>query len=154
MTNQNLKSVFDALVNALQSDAALIAWCQDEFEEQPVIEYGVDPDDMPEGPSSALIRINPGSRSRTRGDNYRSHTLTVNTYVKESKKRIGSGWASLEAYEKLDEFTNLVEEVVYPTLQSLELAVSPFDGEPDHIIHPYAKAQLAYQIEIPARMPA
>ena len=154
MTASNLKSIFDSLVIALQADSALATWCSTQFSEQPQIEFGVDPDDPPNGPESTLIRINPGSRSRTRGDEYRSHTITVTTYINYSSARSGTRWSSIEALEKIDAFTNLVEEVVYPTFQGLGIAVSPYDGEPDQVIHPYAKAQLAYQIEIPARLPA
>lgn len=151
----NLKSCFYALINAYRSNAALNSWCLTEFSKKPSIQVGVDDEDPPElEPGSLAIHFIPGSRSRTRQMSKRSHGLVIRAYAHCVEKQTPeSEVLVLEAVDVIDTFISLIEEATIPTLEKSGIAITPLEGQPDEIIHPFARAELAYLIEIPSQLP-
>jgi len=159
----NLKTLFSELIRSYRSDAALNAWCNAEFEKKPRIVIGDDEEDPPElNVGDIEIHIIPGSRSRTRQMSKRSHNLTIRAYAYCINNRVPESEVPdvpetdvlvLEAVELIDTFISLVEEATIPVLQINGIAITPLDGESDKVIYPFAKAELAYLIEIPSKLP-
>jgi len=161
---RTIKAVFDLLIDKLQADTTLSTWCSTNFGEQPDIQCGLDDDDLPDMTGKLAIRIIPGSRSRTRGMAYRSHSLVVRAIIKDSSTRVPptvdpdadppevqeTGWKTLKALENVDAFISMIEAVVVNAIQGDGIAIAPYEGAPDQIIFPYARAELAYTIEIPS----
>lgn len=163
---RTLKAVFDLLIKTYQADASLIAWCNTNFSEQPEIQAGLDEDDLPQMSGKLAIRIIPGSRSRTRGMSKRCHGLLIRGIIKHTSDRVPAivdpeadpplvqetDWRVLEAIELVDGFINLIETATILAIQKDSIAITSFDGAPDQIIYPYARAELAYTIEIPSNL--
>lgn len=172
---RTIKAVFDLLIDKLQADTTLSTWCATNFGEQPDIQCGIDADDLPEMTGDLAIRIIPGSRSRTRGMAYRSHSLIIRGIIKDSGARVPdiipepdpdevpdpeappppvqeTGWKTLKALENIDAFISMIEAIVINTIQDDGIAITPEYGAPDQIIFPYARAELAYTIEIPSEI--
>lgn len=167
---RTLKAVFDKLIDVYQSDSALTTWCNTNFGEQPEIQAGIDEDDLPDLEGKKLaIRIIPGARSRSRTMSKRSHGLIIRGIIKNTSKREPvvpdpddppadppvipeTGWLTLEALELVDQFISLIEEATIPAIQGEGIAITSFEGAPDQIIYPYARAELAYLIEIPSKL--
>lgn len=172
---RTIKAVFDLLIDALQADETLSSWCNTNYACQPDIQCGVDDDDLPEMTSKLAIRIIPGSRSRTRGMAYRSHSLIIRGIIKDSGARVPdiipepdpdevpdpeappppvqeTGWKTLKALENIDAFISMIEAIVINAIQDDGIAITPEYGAPDQIIYPYARAELAYTIEIPSEI--
>ena len=167
---RTIKAVFDLLIDKLQADTTLSTWCSTNFSEQPDIQCGLDDDDLPEMAGKLAIRIIPGSRSRTRGMSYRSHSLVIRAIIKDSGARVPAiipepdpddppdpdapvqetGWKTLKALENIDAFISMIESIVINAIQQDGIAIAPYDGAPDQINFPYARAELAYTIEIPS----
>ena len=161
---RTIKAVFDLLIDKLQADTTLSTWCTNNFGEQPDIQCGIDDDDLPEMAVKLAIRIIPGSRNRTRGMAYRSHSLLIRAIIKDSGARVPptadpeadppetqeTGWKTLKALENVDAFISMIEKIVINAIQGDSIAIAPYDGAPDQIIYPYARAELAYTIEIPS----
>lgn len=163
---RTIKAVFDLLIDALQADETLSSWCNTNYSEQPDIQCGVDDDDLPEMTSKLAIRIIPGSRSRTRVMSKRAHGMVIRGIIKESGSRVPptvdpeadppevqeTGWKTLKALENIDAFISMIEVIVINTIQEDGIAITPEYGAPDQIIFPYARAELAYTIEIPSEI--
>lgn len=79
----NLKTVFSELADALSVDENIAQFIQDNYSDTDSFRIciGVDPDDLPETTDSATVYLLPGSRSRTRGDAYRQHNISVICFV-------------------------------------------------------------------------
>lgn len=172
---RTIKAVFDLLIDALQADETLSSWCNTNYGEQPDIQCGIDNDDLPDMAGDLAIRIIPGSRSRTRGMSYRSHSLVIRAIIKDSGERVPpivdpdavppivdpdagppevqeTGWKTLKALENVDAFISMIEAIVINAIQGDSIAIAPYEGAPDQIIYPYARAELAYTIEIPSEI--
>lgn len=170
---RTIKAVFDLLIDKLQADTTLSTWCSTNFSQQPDIQCGLDDDDLPAMTGKLAIRIIPGSRSRTRGMAYRSHSLIIRGIIKDSGARVPdiitepdpdevpdpeappppaqeTGWKTLKALENIDAFISMIEAIVINAIQGDSIAIAPYEGAPDQIIYPYARAELAYTIEIPS----
>lgn len=161
---RTIKAVFDLLIDKLQADTTLSTWCSTNFSQQPDIQCGLDDDDLPDMTGKLAIRIIPGSRSRTRGMAYRSHSLVIRAIIKDSGSRVPptvdpaadppevqeTGWKTLKALENVDAFISMIEAIVINAIQGDGIAIAPYEGAPDQIIYPYARAELAYTIEIPS----
>ena len=149
---RNLKSLFNNLKVVLVQDNDLLTFCNTNFSAPPSIRIGIDLEDMPEGPEGAMICIVPGARSRSRGDAYHSHSISILGVIKCTSKTEDSGTdidaLTLDAIGLVDDFINLVEKIVFKKMEEWGIAVTPVDGDSDEIIYPYARAELAYRVEI------
>ena len=155
----NLKSVFLELAEALNNDTDIAAFMQETYGESTIgrINIGIDSEEYPDVNETTAIYMLPGSRSRTRGDAYRQHNISIICLVNVNTVNSESGISEnnidkIEALGTLDDFTNLVEKCVFEKLQSLKLAITPLSGESDELYYPIACSELAYSVEIPSRI--
>lgn len=176
----NLKTVFSELATALNNDSDISSFLSTNYGVSTIgrINIGTDPEDYPVISETTAIYLLPGSRSRTRGDAYRQHNISViclvnaettaetgeepteptnddDTETETSQtddEPVSTNIEKIDALGLLDEFTNLVEKCVFDKLQSLRLAVTPLSGESDELYYPIAVSELAYSIEIPSRI--
>lgn len=149
----NLRTVFETLAEAIEEDSAIISFMQENYDSASVkVFIGVDPEDYPEATENASVYLLPGSRSRTRGDAYRQHNISIICFVNGETKTVEGNVEAIDSLGLLDDFTNAVEECVFKNLQEMRLAVTPLSGDSDEIINPIARSELSYSIEIPSRI--
>jgi hypothetical protein len=148
----NLKNLFKNLKKVLSENEDLKTFCFTNFGSIPKIRIGIDIEDMPEAPDGAMICIVSGSRSRTRGEAYHSHSISVIGVVKciDKTQELNQDVdiITLDALGLIDDFINLIEKIVFNSVQEWGVAITPVDGDPDEIIYPYARAELAYRVDI------
>jgi hypothetical protein len=148
----NLKNLFKNLKKVLSENEDLKTFCFTNFGSIPKIRIGIDIEDMPEAPDGAMICIVSGSRSRTRGEAYHSHSISVIGVVKciDKTQELNQDVdiITLDALGLIDDFINLIEKIVFNNIQEWGVAITPVDGDPDEIIYPYARAELAYRVDI------
>lgn len=148
----NLKNLFKNLKKVLSENQELKTFCINNFGSIPQIRIGIDLEDMPEAPDGAMICIVSGSRSRTRGEAYHSHSISVIGVVKciDKTQELNQDVdiITLDALGLIDDFINLIEKIVFNSVQEWGVAITPVDGDPDEIIYPYARAELAYRVDI------
>jgi hypothetical protein len=148
----NLKNLFKNLKKVLSESQDLKTFCVNTFGSIPKIRIGIDVEDMPEAPDGAMICIVSGSRSRTRGEAYHSHSISIIGVVKciTKTQEISQDMdiLTLDALGLIDDFINIVEKIVFNNVQEWGVAITPIDGDPDEIIYPYARAELAYRVDI------
>ena len=148
----NLKNLFKNLKKVLSENEDLKTFCTETFGSVPKIRIGIDIEDMPEAPEGAMICIVSGSRSRSRGEAYHSHSISIIGVVKcvNKTQEISQDIdiLTLDALGLVDDFINIVEKIVFNNIQEWGVAISPIDGDPDEIIYPYARAELAYRVDI------
>lgn len=152
MSNTSLKDVYSALSAAVLADSDISAFIASTYGQSASlgINIGIDLENLPETTEAAAIYIIPGSRSRTRGDAYRQHNITVVSFVHCTETDENNGVTTLEAIGLLDDFTNLVEKCVFNKLREMRLAVTPLSGDSDSFYYPIARSELSYSIEIPS----
>lgn len=148
----NLKNLFKNLKIVLSENEDLKTFCSTNFGSIPKIRIGIDIEDMPEAPDGAMICIVSGSRSRSRGEAYHSHSISIIGVVKciSKTQEISQDVdiLTLDALGLIDDFINIVEKIVFNSIQEWGVAVTPIDGDNDEIIYPYARAELAYRVDI------
>lgn len=148
----NLKNLFKNLKKVLSENQELKTFCVNTFGSIPKIRIGIDLEDMPEAPDGAMICIVSGSRSRSRGEAYHSHSISIIGVVKCTSKTAETTQdvdiLTLDALGMVDDFINIVEKIAYDNIQGWGVAITPIDGDPDEIIYPYARAELAYRVDI------
>lgn len=148
----NLKNLFKNLKKVLSENQELKTFCSSRFGSIPQIRIGIDLEDMPEAPDGAMICIVSGSRSRTRGEAYHSHSISIIGVVKciDKTQELNQDVdiITLDALGLIDDFINLIEKIVFNSVQEWGVAITPVNGDPDEIIYPYARAELAYRVDI------
>lgn len=149
---RNLKTLLENIRIVLAENSDLKQFCVNKFGSLPQILIGIDLEDLPDAPEGAIICIATGSRSRIRGDAYRSHNVSIVGAVKcisrTSAVTADYNTLTLDALGVIDDFINLVESIVFPSVQSWGVAVTQTEGDPDEVIYPYARAELAYRFDI------
>ena len=149
---RNLKNLLENLRIVLAGNSELKQFCLDKFGALPQILIGIDLEDLPDAPEGAIICIATGSRSRIRGDAYRSHNVSIVGAIKCISRTadITSDYntLTLDALGVIDDFINIVEKIVFPCVQSWGVAITQTEGDPDEVIYPYARAELAYRFDI------
>lgn len=149
----DIKTVFAELASALSGNEEILTWLNTNFGVTSLKIYiGIDPENYPSITDDAAVYLVPGSRSRTRGDAYRQHTISIVCFIKDESKTVEGSIETLNSIGMIDDFTNLVEKCAFNKLQSLSIAVTSLAGESDEIYYPVARAELAYSIEIPSRI--
>lgn len=154
MNDIKLSTVFQNLSEAISEDSGISAFMAEKYGEGSEVDIyiGIDLENLPESTEKAAVYIIPGSRSRTRGDSYRQHNITIISFVHSTDKNEDDSITTIEALELLDDFTNLVEKCVYNRMREMRLAVTPLSGDSDSVFYPIARSELAYSIEIPSRI--
>jgi hypothetical protein len=153
---RNLKNLLENLRIVLAENSELKQFCLDKFGALPQIIIGIDLEDLPDAPEGAIICIATGSRSRIRGDAYRSHNVSIVGAVKCISRTADIttdyNTLTLDALGVIDDFINIVEKIVFPSVQSWGVAITQTEGDPDEVIYPYARAELAYRFDIHAKI--
>lgn len=113
-----MKDLIDLIVTTLQADSDLKTWCQTNYTRDPFICVGLDPNQAPLYENCPMIVIATGTRYREQRQNYRIYSLKIGCAIEDSTVTQSTYFMQHQGFERIDEFSNLVEKIITKALNT------------------------------------
>lgn len=149
----NLKDALAVMKTAVSTSAVISAFCTANFKKQPTIFVGINPLNPPQLEQYCpVIAIWVGGRSRVANQAYRIHAVNIGTGIMDNTQTVTGNVHEFRGVTTLDNFANLVEEVVVKALNASGYATTQEPAFEDENTCPYFKAVNTLMVRCPSRL--
>jgi hypothetical protein len=140
-----VKDLIDLIVTALQANSELKTWCQSKYTRDLFICVGIDPNQAPMYENCPMIVIATGTRYREQRQNYRVYSLRIGCAIEDSTVTSQTYFMEHQGFERIDEFSNLVEKIITKTLNANGYASTQEPEFEDVFEPPHFEAVFTYR---------
>lgn len=140
-----MKNLIDLIVTTLQANSNLQAWCMTNYGKAPHIFVGLDPNQSPLYEQCPMIVMATGTRHREQRQNYRIYSLKIGCAIKDATIIESENLSQYQGFERIDEFSNLVEKTITKILNTNGYASIQEPEFEDVCEPPYFEAVFTYR---------